>query len=232
MNHVLAVVSCGHYNDLWEPFARLYGKYWRDPEGMEITPFLVTDPPQTDFPSAKHSPLSPFWVRDNRWAKRLLVFCKTIKPDTLLLMHDDYFLKAPVRADKLKKAYEQIDGKTGCVRLFPCPGPDYFLNEDWGLVDKNAAYRVSCQAALWRTDYLCQILEQVDTSPEFELKGTPFAHGLPDQVLSWRRESMPWPIEYYCTAVVQGRWQRGALELCTHEGINVISNRPIDEGAL
>lgn len=234
MKHSLVVVSCWQYQDLWQPFIELFKRYWDPLQDLEMELTLLSDPEPGGARPADVNPFRLHQVNDNRWAKRLLAFCEAEKPDTMLLLHEDYFLTSRIRPDKIQEAYQSLEDKeVGCVRLFPCPGPDYtFPGSGWGLVDSEAPYKISCQAAIWKVNYLKKILEHVETSPEFELKGTRIAHGMPEKVLSWRREFLPWPMEYYCTAVVQGKWQRGALELCKREGVEVISSRPVDEGAL
>ena len=68
------------------------------------------------------------------------------------------------------------------------------------------------------------------TPLQFELEGTMWARKLTLDLLGWRRDSVPWPISYICTAIVRGCWTKSAIEFCTEEGIPLdTSLRPIGE---
>jgi hypothetical protein len=144
--------------------------------------------------------------------------------DGILLLQEDFLLNAPVHQDLIGHALEQMQSRNaGMVRLYPCPGSD----EDYGdphvgIVRKGSAYRISCQASIWRPDYLHAIASQCgDTPRDFEINGTRIAESLPDEVLAWKRESEPWPIQYYCSAISRGKWEPAALEFCRQQGVEV-----------
>jgi hypothetical protein len=227
----VAVVSCWKYRDAWQPFYEFFKLYWPDFDG-EV--WLITDeyPDGVEVWPGKHV----FIAGQISWAGRLQAWIDYTETDVFLLMHEDYFLMNKPETDALKQfeSYFKTEPDLGCLRVYPCPGPDISYDRDdrLGIVGIKADYRISCQSAFWRSSYITKILEKVSTSPEFELNGTPLSRIHPEMILSVKRELPRWPFQYYCTAIVQGCWQRGALELCKRHGIRVdLSLRPVNEAA-
>ena len=98
----------------------------------------------------------------------------------------------------------------------------------YGDVPRGEPYRVSCQATLWRVGFLRENLRAALRALEWTPSG--FEHAaakadIPGRVLAIKRSSLVQPAPYICTAIVDGIWQRGALELCAARGIPITGTR-------
>jgi hypothetical protein len=176
--------------------------------------------------------LVPGWrthqAHRSTWCENLADFAMlaAIERDNVLLFQEDFFLNSPVQTDLIYRAEEQmrIMG-AGMVRLYPSPGANKdYGDPHFGLVDKGTRYRISCQASIWKSDFLYQIASRCKDHGEptdFETGGTPIAEEMPESVLAFKRERQPWPISYLCSAIGNGRWSHDARRLCEANGIDV-----------
>lgn len=219
----VVVASCWAYRDTHRPFLELFKKFW--PEQVENL-HMISDEIIGD-------PVIPVVERKGSWCQILASYLESDDDRPVCLLQDDFFLNAPVNQSLIEHALEQMKARNaGMIRLYPCPGADEdYGDPHYGIVKKGSAYRISCQASLWRNDYLHTIASRCGLTPrDFELVGTRIAEDLPDEVLAFKRDSGPWPLNYYCSAISAGRWNPDALEFCRKNGIAVdTSLRPIAE---
>jgi len=110
--------------------------------------------------------------------------------------------------------------KSGCLRLYPCPGPDLPCpdNQEVGAISKGSDYRLSLQTAIWDKNILNTLLRNGESAWELEIKGTKRTNELDVPFLCVKNNP---PINYFCTAVVKGKWVKEAVELCKNEGIKI-----------
>lgn len=227
----VAVISCWKYRDAWDAFFPLFKKFWPDCHSP-VT--LITDlgidkierawtPPWTFVSISKQG---------QDWCSALVRFLESDlltadgqpKDAPVLLLQEDFLLNAPVNQSLIEHALNQMKSRNaGMIRLYPCPGADEdYGDPHYGIVKKGSKYRISCQASIWRPDYLHAIASRCGSTPrDFELNGTKIAESLPDEVLAFKRDSGPWPIQYYCSAISAGKWNPQALEFCRQQGISV-----------
>lgn len=198
----IAVLTCEKYADAWPAFTALFRKFW----------------PDCPYPMAFHSDRP-----GESWCS-VLARCAKESDEAVIVMQEDMFLNAPVRQELIEYALEQmgIHG-AGCVRLYPCPGSNQDYGDPYfGIVKKGTKYLISCQASIFRADYLYTIASQCDDHGEassFEIQGSWIANGLPDTVLAFNRDVKPWPIVYIASAISRGLWNPDAIRLCEANGI-------------
>jgi len=214
------VISCYKYRDTWEPFLALYQKFCGGPI------VVLTD--KTDY---REWPAGvSVAIESGTWCEMLAKFAER-STDPLLLFQDDFFLTDYVNQSMLHYAEDELRrNQAGCVRLYPCPGSDDDYGDPcFGTVRRDAAYRISCQVAVWDARYVAKVATHAKTSPaSFELSGTPFSRTLPEPVLAFKREVQPWPMEYLCSAISRGQWNPDAKTLCDRHGIKAdFSMRPM-----
>lgn len=213
----VAVVSCWAYRDAWKPFFALLDHFWPD---HPVPVWLITDSIQDhlDLPKTVGVFCGP-GTHKWSWCESVAAFAQG--DEQILLFQEDFFLTKPVQGESVQRALEFLDlPDVGCVRLCPTPGPDADCGDpEFGEVSHGMPYRISCQAALWRPDYLRRMAEVTGEPMHFELNGTALSHGMPDRVLSWKRELQPWPLDYICSAITRGRWDPNAKRLCDSLGI-------------
>lgn len=211
----IAVVSCHAYRDAWQAFFKLFFKFWLD---CEHKVYLVTDHDHVEIEG-----VLSFIHRSSSWSEIVASFARTHPDEPILLLQEDFFLKEPVRKNLVDEALNCFgDSQIGAVRLYPCPGSDMEDGtENFGFVSRDAQYRTSCQATIWRPEYLAEIAEHSrGFAADFEIGGGRYAaKSLPLEVMAFRRERLPRPIEYLCTAIVRGRWLPEAKVLCDENGI-------------
>lgn len=224
MKCAVVMTTCHGYRDAWEPFFKLFEKYWPDCPYDKIV--------AADYPNEQ---LNWRWLTAppmTSWCKTTLNVIQQIKSKYILLFQEDFFLNAPVDSAGVQLALDFLEQTGGDIfRLYPCPGPDIDIGcEKIGRINSDADYAVSCQATIWKRDYLISLLEQFETPLQFEMEGTKYIKREGANLFGWKREATPWPLQYICTAIVKGCWTGGAIELCQHEGIPLdLSLRPVGE---
>ncbi len=130
----------------------------------------------------------------------------------------------------MKRALDLLEKENaGCVRLFPCPGPDGpDIDDLFGLVTLNADYRISTMPAIWNPKYLTNLAAQYDTAWDFETQGTVLSRSLPEPIFSDRRDAPRWPISIMATGITRGMWRPEAKRLFEDNGIEAdFSLRPM-----
>jgi hypothetical protein len=199
----VAIASCVAYADAWKPCMALLRRFWPD------CPYEVHFVTDADTPGRS-------------WCRVLTDFASTQK-DPVLLMQEDFFLSAPVNTLLVELALTLLETrKAAMVRLYPCPGS----NEDigvpyFGRIRRGTPYRVSCQASIWRPDVLAEIASHGETPSDFEILGSAVSNRMAAEFLAFDRESQPWPMEYFCSAISRGQWNPQALAHCRKHGIPV-----------
>lgn len=211
----IAVITCEAYRDAVAPFTALFHKFWPD------CPYPLT------FHKEVH--MNETWCT-------VVTRCAQESNEPILMLMEDFFLTAPVRQDLIVKADAILASylRVGCVRVYPSPGPplDNFTDVEFRTIPRGSVNRISCQAAIWRPDYLLRVaLGSMGTTGEagdFENLGTPFAETQPDIVMSVKRNVTPWPLEYISSAISRGLWNPDAIKLCAEHGIDLdLSRRPV-----
>lgn len=212
------VISCQKYQDTWTPFLALFEKF----HGGPIT--LLTD--------GWTPRLFPKWVRlhveTGSWCEMLRKFAQK-QSAPFLLCQDDFFLNEPVDPF-LMGIGEALSDKADCVRMYPCPGADTPIHNDFfGEVSPNSEYYISCQASWWNPRFLEKIIiPTMHRTRDFEITGSYEARTRGARILSVKRELKQWPMQYICSAINRGKWNPDAIILCQKLGIPIdTSMRPV-----
>lgn len=218
----IVIPSTTKYSDAWGPFVALFRKFWQD---CQYPLTLITD--------TKTDP----WDGDNAivigqdlgWCANFRKGLEQVDSEFILMLQEDFMLNAPVDHAYVNKALKMMldDDSIGCFRLYPCPGPDITLGADYGQIDSNAKYRVSCQSAIWRKSHIMDILARFNTPREFEIDGTNYVNNNCNnyKYLSVKREPNQWPIQYYCSAITRGSWNPDAVAFVKSFGIPIDTSR-------
>jgi hypothetical protein len=217
------VVSCDQYSDVWGPFFTLFWRYWPD---CPYPVYLGANFRTSTDPRVQSILVGP----DLGWSHNLLKMLNTLPHSELVLLQEDFLLSAPVDTPRLREliAYAEQRG-VACLRLMPIPGPGRGCEdrEDLGELLKGSEYRVSLQASWWNKRVLTCLVREGETAGQFEVRGSMRSADLPEPFLSLR-EGIGYPLNYFTTAVVRGRWEPAAVKFCRREGIPVdLRARPI-----
>jgi hypothetical protein len=160
---------------------------------------------------------------DTDWSYRFRCMLEQIPYHHVIVLMEDYLLTQYVDTVKIDKLITyMVNEKAGCLRLYPCPGPDLpcLDNPEVGEISKGADYRLSLQAAVWDKQTLLELLREGESAWELELNGTKRTNDLNVPFLCVAGDS---PISYL-GGVVKGKWARVAVKLCVKEGIKVDLN--------
>lgn len=227
MGNELAVVvmSCDSYEDAWQPFYLTFRKYWHD---CPLPVYFVSEEKPCTFEG--FVPITT--AKGMAWSAMLYETLEKITEPYILFLQEDFFLRYTVENTRMEEAL-QIAKKyqAGMLRLFPCPPPQKSLPDCAfvGELERNEAYRVSCQACIWEKETLLQVLDKTESIQEFEINGTIRSNTLEKPFLSYLRpEQNPtaipyttYPLHYVCTAIVKGKWTQEAIQFCAQEGISL-----------
>lgn len=202
----IVVVTCDQYRDALPGLHGTLAHFWPD------CPYPIT--------VVSDSSGSP-----NSWCGTVSKICDQFSDDLILLLMEDFWLTHPVEPALIQRAIGLFQFENvGAVRLFPCPGAGETTGDEFfGLVERWEAYRISCQATIWRPEFLREICRAGEGSAAgFEIDGSNYAaEYLKPDVMAFRIGLYPWPIQYICSAITRGRWERSAQQLCEKLGIAV-----------
>lgn len=194
--------SCDAYSDLWRPFFTQFFTYWPD------CPFEVClGSNQETYPDPRVTTIMA--GHGNNWTNRVREQLRNIETPYVLMILEDFFLRAPVpTADVLAslKFLQQVDGHM--VRLVPRPAPDVQVtaHPTFGSILPGSPYRLSTQAAIWRRETLISLMRDDESIWQFELDGSPRSSSMTEGFYAaWK------PVMTYGHHVVErGRWFRNA----------------------
>lgn len=210
-NTTVLVSSCFKYEKFWNPFFYFLKKAWPD---CPYTIYLGTD--VGSFPNVSIISVG----KDLGWASNTRFILNTIRENYVVLLLEDYFLTNQIiDTQKIQEFVNHMEQqKIGCLRLFPCPGPNrpWPHHKELGLIDKGERYRVSLQPAIWDKKTLLSLLKDGENIWEMEIYGSNRSNSLQEPFVStWRGEGL----FKYIMGARHGNWTPEAIELCKKEGL-------------
>jgi hypothetical protein len=156
------VLSCDRYRDLWQPFFKLFRRYWPD---CDLPVYLGAESASFAGVCTLHSPVKG-------WSRSLEYYLQALDTRYVLLLLEDFFFDGAVRSADILQRLQELEALGGAsLRLFPDPPPDYF-DAGLGVLHHNADYRVSLQASIWNREQLLSLVVPDESPWEFEWKGS------------------------------------------------------------
>lgn len=216
------VVSCDRYADLWRPFFELFGKRWPD---CPFPVFLGSNERTFAHPSVRPVMVGP----DRDWSSNLQAMLSLLEAEYVILMLEDFLLTRRVDTSRVMSLASLVrERQLGSLRLVPYHSPFDLPGEPIpgvaGVtrVAHGHPYRVSAQAAIWRTDVLERHLIAGASPWEFELLGSMQSEEFGDEF--WEVTE---PVLWYEQAIEKGRWKPSGLAICADAGVSVdLTARP------
>lgn len=173
----LFVPSCDAYSDLWTPFFALLDRFWAD------CPFpIVLGANKQEFAAPNVRVLHS--GDEKNWSTQAIRQLGQLETPYVLMMLDDFFLRAPVSTEKVEQCLNFLrEHKGHCLRLLPRPAPPQPAqqqNTSIGEIPAGTPYRVSTQGAIWKRDTLLELLREGESIWQFEMNGTQRSAAFPD----------------------------------------------------
>jgi hypothetical protein len=135
------------------------------------------------------------------WASSLVTFLSFLTDEKIIFALDDYLLAAPIDLGKYGDAEAEVKGDVVCVKLCKCNEKD------------QKEYPVTTQYCIWNREYLIDLLKEVTTPWEFEIKGSKI-FGKTSIV----RECL----DYFTNSSLSSRWKGVRLDGLNMEDINIL----------
>lgn len=207
------VNSCDRYSDLWDPFARLWQRYWPD---CPFEVVLLTESP-VELKGAAQAVFSRVLPCGKMsWAKRLSSVRVEITTPYVLMLCEDYLLESRVDTGKMLAYLKMMKVFNAAnLRLIPNP-PGGSKYKDTELLEyrKNTAYSIATQAGFWEKEFLFDLAAKVESIWEFERYGSFALEGETRPLLHTRAKEFP-----FVDAVHKGYWEKFGKALVEREGI-------------
>lgn len=208
----ILVVSCDRYSDLWDPFFRVFRRYWAD---CPFPLFLGSNHKISPDPGVRTIAIGD----DRGWGSGLRTLLDRLGAKYVILFLEDFFLEEAVDTTNVLHLSEiAVRNELGCLRLTPNPPPSRQVEGSPGLgwILPGDPYRVSTQVALWRVETLASLLQPNFSAWDFELKGSLLSLDTPEPFWSVQNPAIR------CRhAVERGLWLPWGLATCQREGVAV-----------
>lgn len=223
-SHQLSILisTCDRYSDAWPPFFELFDRFWPN---CPLPIYMMSNGERLVRDDVTWIPIDP--ALD--WSSSLLSALESIPSRWVLLLLEDYFLSRPVDTERLLSAFnDQVVEGWSCLRLFPVPPGNRSIpgRDEYRLIENSAKYSVSTQVSIWDRRFLQSLIVPGESGWEFEDRGSQRLSERKEIVVSLREvDGWAYPISYYCTAIVTGKWEPDALEMCRRFGVEVDTSR-------
>ena len=230
-HYTVLVNSCDAFEDCWHPFFHLFSKYWPDCDAKIL---LNTE--------SKHWTCEPARVACTQvqrgelerlpWSECLIRALDQVQTPLVLYFQEDYFINRPVRSELILKAVEHMvahpEVKHVGLTKHGSHGPYRKTDQDWlHLIRRDARYRISTQAGLWRVDALKSYLRPEENGWMFEIFGTWRAARRNEMFLCTDYDPARGgaAIDYIHTGIIKGRWHREIQHVFEANGIDIDYSR-------
>lgn len=159
------ILACNKYTWLVPVFMYFYRKYWhKNPYETEIVN------------EATYLDSGDFDAEGGVWSTWVLNYLKHCTEDKLLLIMEDFMIKAPIDTERVRIAADLCTGNVGCVRL---SAPDKHYGNTVSTNVKyfkeyplNKKYSMSLQTAIWQKSCLLDILREGESAWQTEYGGS------------------------------------------------------------
>lgn len=166
----ILICSCDSYADCWEPFFKLFKKYWANCPYQII---LNTESAKFEYNGLDIICLQKFSGKVVPYGERMITHIQEIKTPFTLVMMDDFFIRDNVDEKKIQQVIEWLRNDRRAV-VFSFQAIKDEMNapsEKYNNFTKRpivGEYKYNFQAAVWKTDYLLKSWKKHETPWEWE----------------------------------------------------------------
>lgn len=208
------VNSCDAFADCWHPFFQLFSKYWPNCDA-KILLNTETKDWASEFARVECTQVQRDAVGRLPWSECLIRALDQVQTPLVLYFQEDYFIHRPVRSELVLKAVEHMIAQPEVKHIgltkHGSHGPYLKTDQDWlHMIRRDARYRISTQAGLWRVDALRSYLRSEENGWMFEIFGTWRASRRNETFLCADHDPARGgaAIDYLHTGIIKGRWLR------------------------
>jgi len=211
-NITVIIGSCDSYQPLWKNFDILFKRYWQ----LETNNLFVGE--TISIPYSNYTNILP--GLNLPWGLRMLTALDEVTTPYVCFLLEDYYLTEIITETFIQKHIEILEQHNADKIMFDkLYSSDVYsltnLSEDLYQFNNHSMYLNSVQPAIWRTDYIKQVLKPSYSPWQFELDGNVFTQTLfPKILLKSRKKSI-----YFNYARVGGRVSDGWQEIFLKEGL-------------
>lgn len=198
----ILVPSCDAYSDVWPVFLHGFRTHWPD---CPFPVYFGTN--EIGFVDGRVTAITS--AQGLVWSNRLLDYLYRVQSKYILLLLEDFILRRNVNSESVLSAVQFCeDHAAACVRLVPRPPPATRRNVQgrFSEIYTGESYRISTQAAVWRREYLLQLLRKDESIWDFEMRGTVRSSDLAGSVWSVDRPILPYEGLLAHHVIEKGRW--------------------------
>lgn len=229
MDKMMTIVFIAYdgYNDLWEDCINLFRKFWPD---CPYQVMFVNNEKEVQYTDIKviHT------CKNAEWSCKAQIACENIDTPYICLLLEDFFFGAPIDTEQIKDSvslihkeklrYYKLVNMNRAVKNHDSQYHNYnFLH----IIPESDEYGVSLQAAIWKKEYLQQLLGTENYNAWiFEFDRVRDAQGKPNTatpgcVFDNRN------ILHLQHGVIQGKYLPGTIRYFNNLGIHLNVERPI-----
>lgn len=205
----ILVTSCDKYSDLWNPFFKLFFRFWPD---CPFNVYLLSNYKITNFPKIKTINIG----EDISWSDNLYRGLNLLREDYVFLLLEDAFLTDFINTNKILNLCNMVlNINANYLRMRPSPKPDKKYNELIGVVSKGTLYRATSAVCIWKKKVLLELLKTNETAWDFEIYGSMRSDDY-SRFFSTLEKYF-----FINNGVVRGKWQRSAIKNLKSLGIQI-----------
>lgn len=178
--------SCDLYRPLWKNFDILYKRYWN----LETRNIFVGE--TIGLPYDGYENVLP--GNNLPWGFRMLQAIDKVKTEYVCLLLEDYYFTEPINENFIQDHIDILERysaqKVMFDKLYP---PDVYTlikldEENLYKFDKTSLYLNSIQPAIWKTEYIKNVLKPQYSPWNFEVEGNRYTSEINPTVLLKARE--------------------------------------------
>lgn len=225
-NFSILINSTDSFEDCWEPFFKLFVKYWPDYKGKI---YLNTETKIFSYPNLNIECLlvgKYFNKKKISWSESLIKALELIKTDYILFWLEDLFLKDCVRQDVISNFLEIMKkenityiGLGGNSANF---APTKY-KQLWKM-NNNSPYKISLLPSLWEKKEMIKYIRKHETPWQMETYGSQRADFYNDNFwaanfdMYGENNIIPYPRR---TGIVRGKWNKETIEVFKANNIEI-----------
>ena len=220
----IVIMSCDSYSDIWQPLLESFDKFWPD---CPFPIYLCSELKEFDHPRIRNLRTE----RELGWAAMTIEILRRLQTPNVIYLQEDYILKGQVSNDKVVRYLEFFQNRNAAyLRLVPLPNPDQLVDAELnvGIIYAGSHYRTSLQAAIWDRQVLLDLLRPEESGWDFERESIRRSEDIDRDFLSVAVNSdhpninhHKYPIDYYSTAILQGKWQKEGVKILRRAGLDI-----------